>query len=464
MRILGAVFYRYLWVVFNIFLAYFYRYSRKNQTTGIENVPNDRPVLLCCNHPNAFMDALMLGSTISRRTWFLARSDVFRKKLLAKFLGFVGIIPIYRLLEGAENLSKNDETFEKCAAMLEENKAIMVFSEGLCIQERRLRKLKKGTARIAFSSEEKNDWKLNLTIIPVGMNYSSTPWKFRKGLHIRFGKPMLVKDYEELYKKDKARAMNLFTRELEERMAAEIVIIDNKEDDALVNQLEEMMVAEWAEKENINPHNQKKTHRLTKQITHFLKEEEKENPERVNVLREMTGSYFKKIKPLNVRDWVIRKSEAGKLNWGGTLFNYFIFLLFSPVWLFGVITNYVPYKVPSMIADKIVKHIEWHASINATMAIFLWQIYWLLQSLAVALIFRNWNILWAFMLAVPVAGLIAQELYVLLKKTNGARRFLSARNRVGEVVELRKEIVSEVEEMKKKFPLSERINNVQINN
>ena len=87
------------------------------------------------------MDALMLGSTVGRRTWFLARSDVFRKKALAKFLGFIGIIPIYRLLEGAENLSKNDETFEKCAAMLEENKAIMVFSEGLCIQERRLRKV-----------------------------------------------------------------------------------------------------------------------------------------------------------------------------------------------------------------------------------------------------------------------------------------------------------------------------------
>jgi 1-acyl-sn-glycerol-3-phosphate acyltransferase len=455
MRILGAIFYRYLWVVFNIFLAYFYRYSRKNQTTGLENVPNDRPVLLCSNHANAFMDALMLGSTVGRRTWFLARSDVFRKKMLAKFLSFVGIIPIYRLLEGAENLSKNDETFEKCTAMLEENKAIMIFSEGLCIQERRLRKLKKGTARIAFSSEEKNDFKLNLAIVPVGMNYSATPWKFRSGLHIRFGKPIAVKDYEELYRKDKARAINLFTKDLEERMAAELVIIDNKENDTLVAQLEEMFIPGWAESEGINRHNQKKTHRFTQQITHFLKEEEKENPERVKALLEKTNAYFKKIKSLNTREWVVRKSDAGKLSWAGIIFNYFIFLLLSPVWLFGLITNYIPYKIPSVIANKIVKHIEWHASINATMAIFLWQIYWLLQSLVVALVFRDWILLWSFMLAVPLAGIIAQELYVLVKKTNGARKFLSANKSETEALKkMRREIVAEAGMLKGKYQLA----------
>ncbi|MDQ3108566.1 MAG: 1-acyl-sn-glycerol-3-phosphate acyltransferase [Bacteroidota bacterium] len=461
MKILGAVFYRYLWVVFNIFLAYFYRYSRKNQTTGMENVPNDRPVLLCSNHANAFMDALMLGCTVGRRTWFLARSDVFRKKMLANFLSFVGIIPIYRLLEGAENLSKNDETFEKCTAMLEENKAIMIFSEGLCIQERRLRKLKKGTARIAFSSEEKNDFKLNLAIVPVGMNYSATPWKFRKGLHIRFGKPIAVKDYEELYRKDKARAINLFTKELEERMAAELIIIDNKDNDALVTQLEEMFIPEWAGREGINPHNQKRTHRFTQQITHFLKEEEKENPGRIKSLREKAAEYFAKIKSLNVREWVVRKKEAGKVTWAGVIFNYFIFLLFSPAWLFGVITNYIPYKIPSVIADKIVKHIEWHASINATMGVFLWQIYWLLQSLVVALVFRDWIMLWSFMLAVPLAGLIAQELYLLLKKTNGSRRFLTAeKSAVEELVKTRKEIVAEVEMLRRNVQITD----VQINN
>jgi glycerol-3-phosphate O-acyltransferase / dihydroxyacetone phosphate acyltransferase len=289
------------------------------------------------------------------------------------------------------------------------------------------------------------------------MNYSATPWKFRKGLHIRFGKPIAVKDYEELYKKDKARAMNLFTRDLEERMAAELVIIDNKENDQLVAQLEEVLIPKWAERAGISRHHQRKTHAFTQQITHFLKEEEKENPERIKSLREKSADYFKKLKSLKTRDWTVAKNEAGKLNWGGVILNYFVFLLLSPIWLFGVITNYVPYKIPSVIANKIVKHIEWHASVNATMGIFLWQFYWLLQSLVVALVFRDWIILWSFMLAVPLTGMIAQELYVLLKKTNGARRWLAAKKRVGELVEMRKEIVGEGEALKAKFPANEEL-------
>lgn len=447
MKLLGAVFYRYLWVVFNIFLAYFYRYSRRTQTTGIENIPNDRPVLLCSNHPNAFMDALMLGSTVGRRSWFLARSDVFRKKWLANFLGFIGIIPIYRLLEGAENLSKNDETFEKCAKMLEENKAILVFSEGLCVQERRLRKLKKGTARIAFSAEEKNDFKLNLTIIPVGLNYSSTPWKFRKGLHIRFGKPIAMKDYGEVYKTDKARAMTFFTRDLEAKMAEQLIIIDNKENDQLTAQLEEMLVPVWAEKDGINYHDQKNTHRYTQRITQMLKDVEMDYPAKLAELRESVAAYFKEIKSVNTREWVVRKAQERKTGWGNVLLRYFLFLVLSPVWLFGVVTNYIPYKIPSVIADKIVKHIEWHASVNATIGIFLWQFYWLLQCLVVALVFRNWILLWSFMVAVPVSGVIAQELYVMVKKANGIARLLRKKKEMEELGKMRNVIVQETEKL-----------------
>ena len=456
MKILGHIFYRYLWVVFNIFLGYFYRHKRLKHTIGMENIPLDRPILLCCNHPNAFMDALLLGSTIQRRTWFLARSDVFRKKLLANFLGFVGIIPIYRLLEGAEHLSKNDITFDRCSKMLSENKSIIIYSEGLCVQERRLRKLKKGTARIAFYAEGKADFKLNLTIVPVGINYSATPWKFRKSMHIRIGKPFEVKKYEALYRTDKARAMNLFTSDLEVAMAEQLIIIDNKVNDTLVAQLEEIFIKKWAFEQKIDPKNQSLTHQLTKQITHLLRENENENFEPIAQLREKCSDYFNKLNSLKVRDWVLEKNEIKAVSRFGILVNYFIFLICLPIFIAGVVTNYIPYKIPSLIAKKVVKHIEFNASINATMALFLWQIYWLLQSLVVALAFRNWYILAVFMILVPTSGLIAQELIVLLKKNNGVMRFLARKNknRVEEVVNRRKEIVADVELLKLKYPLA----------
>lgn len=454
MKFFGYIFYSYLWVAFNTILFYFYRFSPKKHSTGYENIPTDRPVLFCSNHPNAFMDALLLGSAIRRRTWFLARSDVFRNKALAKFLSFIGIIPIYRLQEGTENLAKNDETFERTAKMLEQNRAIMIFSEGLCIQERRLRKLKKGTARIAFGSEERNDWKLNLTIVPVGLNYSATPWKFHRPLYISFGKPFAVNDYAGLYRADKARAMNQFTRDLEQRMKEQLVIISSPVNDKLVDQLEEMFLAKWTTAKGGDPRNPVHTHDVTKEIAGIVDALHNGDPARLETLREKTTAYFKQVEKLGIRDWLLRPETIEGLGAKDLLADFVVFFFGFPVWLFGTVTNYIPYKVPYLIAQKVVKNIEWHASVNATIATFLWQFWWLLQSLAVALIFRNWYILFAFMALVPLTGMFAQWYSVRMKKSRGKSRLIKAfrndKELIRELAMQRAEIAGEMESLRGK--------------
>lgn len=418
----------------------------------------DKPVIFCSNHPNAFMDAIMVGSAVPRRVWFLARSDVFRKKWLANFLTFVGIIPIYRLLEGAENLQKNDETFDKCSKMLEEKKSILIFSEGLCIQERRLRKLKKGTARIAFGSEEKNNFNLDLIIVPCGANYSSTPWKFRSRLYIEYGEPFAMSDYKELYLQDKARAMNTFTRDLEQRMKKLLVTIDNKENDELVNMLEEMLLCDWSEEAYLDPDNQKETHVISKKIAAIINHADIQEPDRVRALDNKVREYKNGLKKLGLRDWLLRPSQIEKMGPAAFIGDFLFFFFLFPFWIFGVITNYLPYKIPYVIAQKVVKHIEWHASINGTLSVFLYQIFWGLESLAVALIFRNWWILGGFMIAMPVCGMIAQAYWVRMKKSGGKSRLLAAfkknRKEVESLVKLRAEIVDEMQMMRTDFETS----------
>jgi glycerol-3-phosphate O-acyltransferase / dihydroxyacetone phosphate acyltransferase len=453
-RIFGYIFYSYIWVSFNIWLGYFYRFNKRKHTRGLENVPLDKPVIFCSNHPNAFMDAIMAGSALNRRTWFLARSDVFRKKWLANFLSFIGIIPIYRLLEGAENLQKNDETFDKCAELLEQKKAIIIFSEGLCIQERRLRKLKKGTARIAFGSEEKNNFNLGLMIVPVGVNYSATPWKFRSPLYIEYGEPFEVAQYKELYQQDKPRAMNVFTRDLEERMKKLLMVIESRENDELVNGVEEMLLKDWCEKAGLDPENRKESILVSKQIAEVINHADKHEPERVAALREKVPPYISTLKKMGLRDWLLRPQQINAMGIGSLLSDFLFFFLLFPFWLFGVITNYLPYKIPYLLAEKVVKNIEWHASINGTLAVFLYQIFWGLESLAVALIFRDWWILIAFIVAMPLCGMIAQEYWVRMKKSKGKANLIKAfkadRNKVQELIETREEIVSEMESLRSK--------------
>ena len=141
------------------------------------------PLLLACNHPNSFLDAIILDIIFDQPIWSLARGDVFKNAFYTRLLTAVKIMPVYRTSEGAENLLENYKTFDACYSIFKANGLVQIFSEGKCINEWHLRPLKKGTARLAFSSWEKN---IPLKILPVGINYSSFR-KFGKNIFINFG-------------------------------------------------------------------------------------------------------------------------------------------------------------------------------------------------------------------------------------------------------------------------------------
>ncbi|MEO6960908.1 MAG: 1-acyl-sn-glycerol-3-phosphate acyltransferase [Puia sp.] len=143
------------------------------------------PLLLASNHPNSFLDAIVIGSHFKRPVHFLARGDAFRKPFLHSIMTGLKMIPIYRLSEGREFLALNDETFERCHKIFSTGGIILIFSEGLCVNQWLLRHLKKGTARIALASD--------VTVIPVSLNYNSFK-SFGKRLIVHFGDPLTAAD------------------------------------------------------------------------------------------------------------------------------------------------------------------------------------------------------------------------------------------------------------------------------
>ncbi len=149
------------------------------------------PLLLAANHPNSFLDAIILATLFQQPIYSLARGDAFKNKWAAKVLRALQILPVYRISEGAENLGENYHTFEQCKAIFKRNGVVLIFSEGLCINEWKLRKLKKGTARLAFSSWEEG---IELTILPVGINYHSFS-AFGKNVQINFGNKLQWNDF-----------------------------------------------------------------------------------------------------------------------------------------------------------------------------------------------------------------------------------------------------------------------------
>ena len=141
------------------------------------------PLLLACNHPNSFLDGIILDILFDQPTWALARGDVFKNPFYIRLLTAMKLLPVYRTSEGAENLGENYKTFDACTDIFKQNGIVQIFSEGRCINEWHLRALKKGTARLAISSWEKG---IPVKVIPVGINYSAFR-KFGKNIFINFG-------------------------------------------------------------------------------------------------------------------------------------------------------------------------------------------------------------------------------------------------------------------------------------
>jgi 1-acyl-sn-glycerol-3-phosphate acyltransferase len=164
------------------------------------------PLLLACNHPNSFLDAAILADLFEEPVYSLARGDVFKKPFYRRILKTLKMFPVYRNSEGVENLGINYETFDECKNIFKKNGVVLIFSEAKCVNEWHLRPLRKGTARLSFSSwsertlqgspvgplEEENT---PLEVLPVGINYSSFR-RFSKNVFINFGEVMTKDDFD----------------------------------------------------------------------------------------------------------------------------------------------------------------------------------------------------------------------------------------------------------------------------
>jgi 1-acyl-sn-glycerol-3-phosphate acyltransferase len=150
-------------------------------------------MILACNHPNSFLDAIIIGSRFNQPVHFLARGDAFRKPLISMMLTSLKLIPIYRLSEGREYLALNDATFEKCQQVLLNKGIVLVFSEGLCVNGWELRPLKKGTSRIVYNALQHPAIAGDLKILAVGINYNSFR-HFGKNVIIHIEAPIVSND------------------------------------------------------------------------------------------------------------------------------------------------------------------------------------------------------------------------------------------------------------------------------
>lgn len=324
-------------------------YFKNKHVTGKGNIPKGKPVMFVANHPGAFMDPIVIGTLGDRSLYYIARGESFKNKLASWFFRRLHMIPVYRKEETPELTYKNAEIFSACYAHFEKGRSLMIFPEGTSKIEYRLRKVKSGASRIALGAEAKNNFGLDLTIVPVGLTYSN-PKNFRTDVHVSFGQPILIKEYQEDYRKDSFSTARSLTKNIEQSIKNQMLLIENKENDLLFGQLQalyfEEMIKRFKEPNLTNEEKLKLKNDVVRAIDYFKNTQ----PELIKKLQQLLNEYFHKIQNVESKHPEFNKRLVG----GKTSFTkHVLSLIFGfPIFIIGFTTSVFPYKVSGYLAER----------------------------------------------------------------------------------------------------------------
>jgi len=382
------------------------------------------PVIITMNHPNSFVDPILFAVlTHPLRPSFLARGDAFKPGIASWFLGKIGIIPIFRIQDGGkEGLKKNNDAYQLVNARLAKNGKVIIFAEGLCVMERRLRPLKKGVPRMIFGAYESLGHS-DLTVLPVGINYYQAD-KFRSDVFIQIGEPIAVKDYWDDYLKQPARTNNRFLQDLEPRMKALITHVNEPQNDQAMVWLEDLEKHRLLRARNLNPKVLEHGFQIVQELTALLNKAQAENNPALSDFREKAAQYFQRLEKVGLRDWLLDDSRSSESSHSAFFLRVLAFIGGLPFLITGAAVHYLPLRLTHWLTWKIIKEKEFYVSIGTGVAMVLFLLWYLLLgfSLHAALPVRIW--IPAILLLFMLCAAFALRFYSLPKKIKGQWRLI----------------------------------------
>jgi glycerol-3-phosphate O-acyltransferase/dihydroxyacetone phosphate acyltransferase len=442
--------YNFLKIIVRLTLRIFYR---KFTVNNKQNTPSKGPLIIVANHPNTLMDPVVIASFLKQQIYFLTNGSVFNTPFKKKLLGVINMIPIYRKEDVKEGeKTDNKAVFEKCYEFLAKGGTLIIFPEGYSVNERNLRKLKTGTARIALGAEAEYDFKLGVKILTIGLNYSEAP-KFRSDLFIDVDKPIEVKSYQAAYEKDEFKAVEILTDEMRERLENHIIVSQSDEDDALARQVEAIYKPILAEEVDL-PKKQR-DFEISKEIVEAVKYFSLQQPERVEQLRTDLEIYQNSLNRLHLKDAEFTNKSAFR-SLSDNLLSFFYLLIGFPFYLFGLIHNYIPYIIPSKVAHKLTKEIEYIAPMMMIIGTITFPFFYALE-IYIFQYFTQLHWLWVvgYGIFLPISGFFVLYYWSFLRDSRNMTNFLAIFGRRKAIVErlseMRENIILDLELAKKEY-------------
>ncbi len=419
---------------------------------GKENIPTHHPLLVVANHPSTFMDPIVMAVAMKRKVHFIAKGSAFKSRFAKWILPKFNMIPIYRKDFEPGETHKNLETFEKVYEILEKGGAVIIFPEGISITDRILKRLKTGTMRMALNVEARNNFELGVQILPMGLNFSN-PHQFRSKVEIRIGEAIEVKKYRKLYEENSIKGVHKLRDDIRNSIESLIFCVDTPSTDQLIARVESLYKRNFLEVENrlqLELYEELRISELVRERVNYFT---LHDPKRVEQLAQMLENHSLLLKTLRLDGETVDivGKEKSKFSFG----DFFFYLCGLPLFIYGFINNFIPYKLPGIFNDKIKARPDFTGAILLCTGTFIFLIFYIIQTVLIYKLSESYVLTIGYLISLPISGLMAYSYYQRLKnhfQTMKYNRLVDQGDaQVEELVELEINIVTEIESAMKIF-------------
>lgn len=391
-------------------------YYRKVIIIGKDNIDFSVPTIFAPNHQNALMDAMAVLCTLDRQLVFLARADIFKKKMVARILYFLKILPVFRIRDGYENLKQNDDTFRDTLRVMENLNGLVILPEGNHASFRKLRQLKKGFGRIAFQTAEATGFSREINIVPVGLEFSHY-WFFRQVLTVVYGHPVHVSEFYETFRENPNKGLHDLRDKLSSEMKKVMVHIEDEDNYDAVNELRNIVNDKYSD--SIRYPKLFRDNRLIDKI-HQL---HSTNPELYREICEdsLTVRDIAAELKLTYRQLRKRKNPLGWL-----LMSVMLLLVTIPVFLIGAALNFLIFGISAAKTEKIKDPAFISTArygITLGLSLILMPLYLVLSFVFI----HPWWLAAIVFLSIPFTGILAWNWLLLFRRTYGGFRIRKLR-------------------------------------
>jgi glycerol-3-phosphate O-acyltransferase/dihydroxyacetone phosphate acyltransferase len=324
-------------------------FFRRLETTGIDRVPREGPLLFVLNHPNSLVDPVFLFTLSPRPVSVLAKEPLFRMPVLGSLVRAMGSIPVERRQDPGADLAKNREMFARVRAHLAAGGAVALFPEGTSHSDPRLRPLRTGAARIALGVPARRP----LQIQPVGLFYTAKE-RFRSAALVSFGEPFAVAPVPlDPHGEPPGDRVQALTDQIASALARVTLQADELEAHDFVARTERILASERRGDDPLRRQGLSGEFEFRRRLLAGYSLLRKRNPVQLDRMRNRVLRYEERLQGAGVdpRD-VPPGPFAASRGIGRISFFLFRFALFLPLGLPGILLHFLPYRLVGTLAAR----------------------------------------------------------------------------------------------------------------